>query len=117
MCIRKLALIVFLITLPYYGNSSEVTIKNDDYVSVEIVIQADEFAKKIMYIIGPKKQITIYVTKDLIGDADVFEIIVRGRIPLKEKKCAELFIEKNYKVTLVGTKNNGTLCYKDEWPK
>lgn len=112
------ALIISALSLPFNSLAATLLIKNDDTANIEIIIEPGEgsltgSSHQIKDTIKPKEEKTIEVHKDQFGNADIFSISGKVKMPSLYNKCSGLFMDKDYKVIFVGSKTGGTICYAE----
>ena len=108
-----------ILTLPIYANAGTLTIKNEDSADVEIVIEPGEgsvtgSSNQIKQVVKPKQEQKIEVSKDMLGNAEIFSVTGKVKMPSLYNKCSGLFTDKDYKIIFVGSKTGGTICYADK---
>ncbi|HXF90596.1 MAG TPA: hypothetical protein VNJ29_01545 [Candidatus Nitrosotenuis sp.] len=116
----KMILITFtgLICLVETSIASTLIIKNDDTASVEVVIQPGEgstiaSSPEIRRTIEPGKETTLTLNASDLGGSTVYSITGKVTLPSTRNVCHGLFIDRDYRISFVGTKLGGVACYHE----
>lgn len=104
--------------------ASKVHIKNEDTADVNIIIEAGEGhapmvgnKQSIELTLQPGEEREVSVSKQVLGNVDIFSITGKVKMPSLYNKCFPLYMNKDYKVSFIGGKVGGTICVSQQLTK
>lgn len=107
-------LLTSIIAINEQASASILNLKSDESADVEISIEPGDGTvlpnkEGLKIVLKPGEEKKIEVTKKMF-DNDSFSVTGKVKLPSMHNKCANLLINKDYKIIFTGSKMGGTIC-------
>ncbi len=101
------------------AEASKLIIKNDDTATVDVVVEPGDgtvssSTPQVKQVVEAGKEITLTVTKDELGNMEIFSVKGKVATPSLYNRCSGLFLKNDYKIVFTGAKTGGTVCHAEK---